>query len=118
MHGDAAQYRAGEPDGDAVCGGVRMEGAVSDVCVCCDGDPLLRSWHLEYQLPVYLGHSGGGGVFPAEDPRIAMVVIYEAPTSSIYGGSTAANVFRQIAEFIATEFRYTEPELRVAYVDK
>ncbi len=58
------------------------------------------------------------GVFPAEDPKIAMVVVYESPTSSIYGGSTAANVFRQIAEFVSTEFRYIEPDLRVAYADK
>lgn len=58
------------------------------------------------------------GVFPAEAPKIAMVVVYESPTSSIYGGSTAANVFRQIAEFVSTEFRYIEPDLRVAYADK
>lgn len=58
------------------------------------------------------------GVFPAEDPKIAMVVVYESPKSSIYGGSTAANVFRQIAEFIAAEFRYIEPNLRVAYADQ
>ena len=58
------------------------------------------------------------GVFPAEDPKIAMVVVYESPTSSIYGGSTAANVFRQIAEFVSTEFRYLKPDLRVAYAGK
>lgn len=57
------------------------------------------------------------GVFPAENPKVAMVVVYESPTSSIYGGSTAANVFRQIAEFVSTELRYIEPSLRIAYAD-
>ena len=54
------------------------------------------------------------GVFPAEDPKVAMIVVYESPRSSIYGGSTAANVFRQIAEFISTEKHYFEPEIEVA----
>lgn len=53
------------------------------------------------------------GVFPAEDPKVAMIVVYESPTSSIYGGSTAANVFREIAEFISTEKHYFDPKLRV-----
>ena len=53
------------------------------------------------------------GVFPAEDPKVAMVVIYEGPRSSIYGGSTSANIFREIAEFISTEKQYFEPELKV-----
>ncbi len=55
------------------------------------------------------------GVFPASDPKIAMIVLYESPKSSIYGGSTAASVFKQIAEYISTERKYFEPELRVAY---
>lgn len=53
------------------------------------------------------------GVFPAEDPKIAMIVVYESPRSSIYGGSTAANIFRQIAEFISTEKHYFDPEIEV-----
>lgn len=57
------------------------------------------------------------GVFPAEDPKVAMVVVYESPKSSIYGGSTAAGVFRQIAEFISTEKQYFEPEIEVAAND-
>ncbi len=54
------------------------------------------------------------GVFPAENPKVAMIVVYESPRSSIYGGSTAANVFRQIAEFISTEKHYFEPGIKVA----
>ncbi len=53
------------------------------------------------------------GVFPAEDPKVAMIVVYESPRSSIYGGATAANVFRQIAEFISTEKHYFDPEIKV-----
>ena len=53
------------------------------------------------------------GVFPAKDPKIAMIVVYESPKSSIYGGSTAANVFRQIAEFVSTEKHYFDEEIKV-----
>ena len=53
------------------------------------------------------------GVFPAENPKVAMIVVYESPRSSIYGGSTAANVFRQIAEFISTEKHYFNEEIKV-----
>ncbi len=55
------------------------------------------------------------GVFPSEEPKVAMIVLYESPRSSIYGGATAANVFRQIAEYIATERKYFKPTLKVAY---
>ncbi len=54
------------------------------------------------------------GVFPADDPKVAMIVVYESPQSSIYGGSTAANIFKEIAEFISTEKHYFEPEIKVA----
>jgi cell division protein FtsI (penicillin-binding protein 3) len=62
------------------------------------------------------------GVFPVEDPRVAMVVLYEAPRSSIYGGSTGASTFGKLAEQIAffynlgnesTKLRYAQTE--VAY---
>lgn len=57
------------------------------------------------------------GVFPAKDPKIAMIVVYESPKSSIYGGSTAANVFRQIAEFVSTEKHYFDEEIKVVSND-
>lgn len=74
-------------------------------------DAALRSYSKQNYSASF------AGVFPAEKPKIAMIVVYESPTLSIYGGSTAANVFRQIAEFVSTENRYFEPELRVATND-
>jgi cell division protein FtsI (penicillin-binding protein 3) len=41
------------------------------------------------------------GIFPVDNPRVAMVVIYEAPRTSIYGGSTGASTFGKLAEQIA-----------------
>ena len=41
------------------------------------------------------------GVFPADNPKIAMVVVYKEPKSSIYGGVTAARTFRSLAEQIS-----------------
>ncbi|PLX66038.1 MAG: hypothetical protein C0602_12965 [Denitrovibrio sp.] len=38
------------------------------------------------------------GMFPADNPRIAMIVLYDGPKTSIYGGSTAAHTFKTLAE--------------------
>lgn len=53
------------------------------------------------------------GVFPAKKPKIAMIVVYESPKSSIYGGATAASVFKEIAEFVSTEKHYFDEEIKV-----
>jgi len=37
------------------------------------------------------------GIVPVESPELVIVVVLDEPTSSIYGGSTAAPIFRQIA---------------------
>lgn len=37
------------------------------------------------------------GYFPANDPQIALIVMLDKPRSSIYGGATAAPIFRGIA---------------------
>jgi len=39
-----------------------------------------------------------GGFVPAEDPRLAMVVVIDEPETNVYGGVVAAPVFREIAE--------------------
>ncbi|ADD68969.1 Peptidoglycan glycosyltransferase [Denitrovibrio acetiphilus DSM 12809] len=41
------------------------------------------------------------GMFPADNPRIAMVVLYSSPKKSIYGGSTAAYTFSKLAEQVS-----------------
>ncbi len=41
------------------------------------------------------------GIFPADNPKIAMVVVYKEPKSSIYGGSTAAKTFKTLAEQVS-----------------
>ncbi len=38
------------------------------------------------------------GFFPADNPKLAIVVILDKPTSSYYGGSVAAPIFRNIAQ--------------------
>ncbi|PSQ80773.1 MAG: penicillin-binding protein [Bacteroidetes bacterium QS_8_68_15] len=47
------------------------------------------------------------GFFPADDPEVALAVIYDEPETSIYGGVVVAPVFRRIARRWAT----TVPEL-------
>ena len=37
------------------------------------------------------------GAVPAENPELVIVVVLDEPESSIYGGSTAAPIFRQVA---------------------
>ncbi|GEL94246.1 cell division protein FtsI [Cellulomonas composti] len=43
------------------------------------------------------------GVVPADDPQIAVSVILHEPKSSIYGGTVAAPVFRDIAAYTLSE---------------
>lgn len=43
------------------------------------------------------------GVFPADNPRIAMLVVYQEPKKSIYGGSTAAHTFKTLAEQLSMQ---------------
>ncbi len=45
------------------------------------------------------------GYYPAEKPRVAMIVMLDKPTSSIYGGSTAAPIFRRIVQKTMTMLR-------------
>ncbi len=47
------------------------------------------------------------GFFPADDPAVAMIVVMDEPTSSIYGGAVAAPVFQRIA----TRWAGTLPEV-------
>jgi cell division protein FtsI (penicillin-binding protein 3) len=42
------------------------------------------------------------GYFPADDPRIVGVIMYDSPHGSIYGGDISAPVFRNIARRYAT----------------
>ena len=39
------------------------------------------------------------GVAPADDPRIAVAVILHNPRTSVYGGTVAAPVFRDVAGY-------------------
>jgi len=38
------------------------------------------------------------GFYPADDPKVCMLVMLDRPQSSIYGGSTAAPIFRRIVQ--------------------
>lgn len=58
------------------------------------------------------------GIFPVENPKIAMVVIYESPRSSIYGGQTGAQTFKKIAEQIAFSYDLGNERTKVMYAGK
>jgi len=42
------------------------------------------------------------GFAPADDPRLAAIVVMDAPQGSIYGADAAAPVFQQIMRFALT----------------
>lgn len=44
------------------------------------------------------------GFFPADDPKVALLVIVGAPETSIYGGAVAAPIFRRVARRWAGTF--------------
>ncbi|ADR19637.1 peptidoglycan D,D-transpeptidase FtsI family protein [Calditerrivibrio nitroreducens] len=56
------------------------------------------------------------GYFPYDDPKVSMVVIYENPKKSIYGGTTAAVTFKKIAEQTAILLGYKIKHLRIKNV--
>ena len=58
------------------------------------------------------------GFFPYENPKIAMVVIFDSPRTSIYGGSTAAITFRKIAEQVAIKFGFNIKRIMANYDTK
>jgi cell division protein FtsI (penicillin-binding protein 3) len=45
------------------------------------------------------------GFYPADKPRVAMMVILENPTNDIYGGSTAAPIFHRVVQKTMTMLR-------------
>jgi len=45
------------------------------------------------------------GYYPADKPRVAMIVMLDRPTTSIYGGTTAAPIFRRIVQKTMTMLR-------------
>ena len=60
-------------------------------------DPRLKRYSDENYIATF------AGVFPSNDPKIAMIVVYDSPSTSIYGGATSAHIFKQIAEYLAVE---------------
>jgi cell division protein FtsI (penicillin-binding protein 3) len=58
------------------------------------------------------------GIFPVENPKVAMIVIYENPRSSIYGGDTSARTFRKIAEQVAFFYDIGGDSTRIQYANK
>jgi cell division protein FtsI (penicillin-binding protein 3) len=42
------------------------------------------------------------GFAPADNPRLAAIVVMDAPTGSIFGADTAASVFKQVMQFALT----------------
>jgi cell division protein FtsI/penicillin-binding protein 2 len=42
------------------------------------------------------------GFAPADNPRLAAIVVMDAPTGSIFGADTAAPVFKQVMQFALT----------------
>ncbi|HVZ58555.1 MAG TPA: penicillin-binding transpeptidase domain-containing protein, partial [Patescibacteria group bacterium] len=50
------------------------------------------------------------GYAPAEDPKFVMLVIYDKPTTSIYGAETAAPTFFKIAQRALTYFNIAPTE--------
>ena len=39
------------------------------------------------------------GFYPYNNPEVVMLVLYNSPKKSVYGGSTAAETFKEIAEY-------------------
>ena len=58
---------------------------------------------LGYQKNAYI--ASFAGYFPAENPRVAIIVILDEPQTSIYGGVVAAPLFAEVARFAGQHYR-------------
>lgn len=61
-------------------------------------------------------NAGFAGFFPAENPKFAMIVIYDSPRKSIYGGSTSAYTFKRIAEQTGIKYGFGAQKVAVNHV--
>ena len=58
---------------------------------------------LGYQKNAYI--ASFAGYFPAENPRVSIIVILDEPQTSIYGGVVAAPLFAEVARFAGQHYR-------------
>jgi len=49
------------------------------------------------------------GFVPAEDPELAMIVVLDEPTSSIYGGEVSAPVFAHLGQYALARYGIAPP---------
>ena len=72
---------------EAKINGIRIAGKTGTAQQLIDG---------KYSKPAYT--ASFAGFFPADNPKIAMIVMLHRPKTDIYGGKTAAPIFRKIAQ--------------------
>ena len=72
---------------DAGVEGVRIAGKTGTANKVVNGTYVIGTTRASF-----------AGYFPADDPKVAMVVVMDEPKSSEYGGAVAAPVFGRIAE--------------------
>jgi len=67
--------------------------------------PVAGRYDPKNTIPSFIGFA------PADDPKFIMLVIFDRPTSSIYGSETAAPLFFNIAKYLLTYYGIapTEP---------
>lgn len=68
-------------------------------------DPHTRTYSRRAHMAVFTGF------VPADDPRLAMLVIVDEPQGAYYGGVVAAPVFRQVGEWTLNHLR-VNPQVR------
>jgi cell division protein FtsI (penicillin-binding protein 3) len=64
----------------------------------------------DWENPAYAYVSSFAGFVPAEDPQLAIIVVMDEPTSSIFGGTVAAPVFADLAQEALAQLRIPPPE--------
>jgi cell division protein FtsI (penicillin-binding protein 3) len=75
-------------------------------------DPVTKSYSKTDYIASF------AGVFPSDNPKVAMIVLFDSPRSSIYGGETGAVSFRKIAEQVAFYYNLGSEKTRVYYANK
>jgi membrane peptidoglycan carboxypeptidase len=70
-------------------------------------DPETRTYSTKNYVASFVGY------LPAEDPKVVCLVVIDEPGGSIYGGSVAAPLFKEIMEAAAQSYGFpVRPEFR------
>jgi cell division protein FtsI (penicillin-binding protein 3) len=111
MHAEAARTMIGIMRGVTEAGGTAKQAAIEGYAVAGKTGTAQKAANGHYDPSKYI--ASFVGVVPAEDPRLAIIVVLDEPQGAHLGGAVAAPVFKDIA-VEALRYLHVPPSAPVA----